>query len=152
MLDHTHTHQGSCYCGQVTVEVTGDPVFSAYCHCNSCRKWHSAPMTALAAWPESSVSVTGEVVVSRKNDETQRTSCAKCGGNVLTTKPGLGWKVVYPLTLSGSDFAYRPDAHIFYDERVVEFNDGLPKFSDVPTEAGGSGAMIDEPSGSGWMA
>ena len=90
------------------------------------------------------------MTVSTKNDETQRTSCTKCGGGVLTSKPGLGWRVVYPLTLSGSDFSYRPGMHIFYDERVVDFNDGLPKFSDVPSEAGGSGAMIDEPSISGW--
>lgn len=150
MLDKSQTHEGSCYCGQVTVEVEGDPVFSAYCHCESCRKWHSAPMTALAAWPESAVRVSGDVVVSEKNGETQRTSCAKCGGNVLTTRPGLGWKVVYPLTLSGSDFAYQPGAHIFYSERVVDFNDRLPKFSDVPADAGGSGVMVDEASISGW--
>lgn len=150
MLDNSQKHEGSCYCGQVTVEVESDPVFSAYCHCESCRKWHSAPMTALAAWPETSVKVSGEVIISEKFDETQRTSCAKCGGNVLTTKPGLGWKVVYPLTLSGSDFAYQPAAHIFYSERVVDFNDQLPKFSDAPAEAGGSGDMVDETSISGW--
>lgn len=150
MLDKAHTHKGGCYCGQVAVEVHGDPVFSAYCHCNSCRKWHSAPMTALAAWPEASVKVTGDVIVSDMTDETQRTSCAKCGGGVLTTKPGLGWKVVYPLTLAGSDFAYQPGAHIFYDERVLDFADGLPKFVDVPTEAGGSGAMVDDAATSGW--
>jgi len=109
-------------------------------------------MTALAAWPEEAVIVQGDVVVSDKFEETQRTSCAKCGGGVLTTKPGLGWKVVYPLTLTESEFAYEPHAHIFYDERVVEFADGLPKFSDVPEEAGGSGTMIDEPTVSGWRA
>ena len=108
-------------------------------------------MTALAAWPEDAVEVEGEVTVSQKNGETLRTSCAKCGGGVLTTKPGLGWKVVYPLTLAGSSFAYEPAMHIFYGERVVDFNDRLPKFADVPSEAGGSGAMLDEPAMSGWV-
>lgn len=152
MLDSAETYNGQCYCGHVQVEVTGAPVFAAYCHCLSCRTWHSAPMTALAAWPEDAVRVTGEVVVSKKSDETQRTSCAKCGGNVLTTKPGLGWKVVYPLTLSGSDFAYQPAAHIFYGERVLDLNDGLPKFADVPADAGGSGTMVEETACSGWRA
>ena len=150
MSDHTHQHAGHCYCGQVHVEVEGEPVFNAYCHCESCRKWHAAPMAALAAWPEDAVKIHGEVTVSDKNDACLRTSCARCGGNVLTTKPGLGWKVVYPLTLSGSDFSYAPAMHIFYDERVMDFNDSLPKFSDVPAEAGGSGVMLDEPSMSGW--
>jgi len=146
------THEGQCYCGAVHVEVEGDPVFTAYCHCESCRKWHAAPITGLAAWPEDAVKVRGDVVVSDKNPDTQRTSCAKCGGNVLSTKPGLGWKVVYPLTLSGSDFTYKPGAHIFYGERVMEINDGLPKFADVPAEAGGSGTMIEEPTQSAWSA
>lgn len=151
MQDPAPKHNGSCYCGSVKVEVTGEPVFSAYCHCESCRKWHSAPIAALAAWPESSVSVAGEVVVSDQTDETRRTSCAKCGGGVFTTKPGLGWQVVYPLTLTGSGFTYQPAAHIFYQQRVLDFNDGLPKFSDVPAEAGGSGEMMEETSKSGWI-
>lgn len=152
MSENTDHHAGQCYCDQVQVEVKGDPVFAAYCHCESCRKWHSAPMTALAAWPDDAVKVHGDVTVSEKNDESRRTSCSKCGGNVLTTKPGLGWKVVYPLTLAGSDFSYKPAMHIFYENRVVDFNDHLPKFSDVPAEAGGSGVMLDEPSVSGWCS
>ena len=146
----TDTHKGHCYCGAVQVEVQGDPVFAAYCHCESCRKWHAAPITGLAAWGDEAVKVQGDVVVSQQNTETQRTSCAKCGGNVFTTKPNLGWKVVYPLTLSGSDFSYQPAIHIHYGERVMDINDGLPKFTDVPAEAGGSGAMMDEPKQSGW--
>ena len=149
MSEHA-AYSGHCYCGHVKVEVTGEPVLSAYCHCESCRTWHSAPMAALAAWPEEAVTVHGDVVVSEKYDQTQRTACPKCGGGVLTTKPGLGWKVVYPLTLSGSGFAYQPAAHIHYGERVIDFNDGLPKFMDVPEDAGGSGRMEDEPSLSGW--
>ncbi len=150
MSDSLKSHAGRCYCGEVQVEVKGDPVFNAYCHCESCRRWHSAPMTALAAWPDTSVKIQGNITVATKNDESQRTSCANCGGSVLTTKPGLGWKVVYPLTLSGSEFSYQPTMHIFYSERVVDFGDELPKFSDVPAEAGGSGTMIEEPTTSGW--
>ena len=70
----------------------------------------------------------------------------------MTVKPGLGWRVVYPLTLSGSDFRYEPAMHIFYDERVMDIADALPKFVDVPAEAGGSGALVDEPTASGWRA
>lgn len=150
MANQVHTHNGRCYCGQVQVEVEGDTVFEAYCHCDSCRRWHSAPMAALAAWPESSVKVRGDVVVSVEEDECQRTSCARCGGSVLTTKPGLRWKVVYPSTLAGSDFKYRPGLHVHYAERVLDINDSLPKFADVPKEAGGTGALIEEPAASGW--
>ncbi len=63
----------------------------------------------MAAWPESSVTVTGAVGVSSQNAETRRPSCKTCGDGVLATKPGLGCKVADPLTLSGSEFACTPD-------------------------------------------
>ena len=151
MDDHTHHHDGQCYCGAVKVTVKSDPVFTAYCHCESCRTWHAAPIASLCAWQDENVTITGETVVSTRNDQTQRTSCAKCGGGVLTTKPGLGWKVVYPMTLEKSDFKYQPGMHIFYSERVMDVCDGLPKFSDVPAEAGGSGTMIDDPATTAWV-
>lgn len=43
-------------------------------------------------------------------------------------------------------------AHIRDAERVIDFTDRLPKFSDVPEEAGGSGQMIEKPSQSGWCS
>jgi len=148
----TPNHHGSCYCGAVQVSVQGEPVFSAYCHCESCRKWHAAPIATLAAWPRGAVEVKGEVTKSTKNDQTVRTACVRCGGSVLSTKPGLDWNVVYPLTLAGSSFEYQPAFHIFYGERVMDINDGLPKFADVPQEAGGSGTLVDEPQISKWLS
>jgi hypothetical protein len=31
-------HEGSCLCGRVRYEVTGDIGDFGYCHCTSCRK------------------------------------------------------------------------------------------------------------------
>ncbi|MFK7990826.1 MAG: GFA family protein [Sandaracinaceae bacterium] len=146
----SESHRGQCYCGAVLVEVQADPVFSAYCHCESCRRWHSAPITALAAWPANAVKITGAVTESTHNAKSVRTTCAACGGGVLMGKPGLGWRVVYPLLLTGSQFNYEPALHLFYGERVMDVNDGLPKFLDAPAEAGGSGTLVDEPERSGW--
>lgn len=47
---------------------------------------------------------------------------------------------VYPYLLRG--FSFQPQAHVWYGQRVVEMNDGLPKFRDMPEEAGGSGEMV----------
>ena len=150
MRDQDHFHQGECYCGAVSVRVRGEPVFTAYCHCKSCRKWHSAPIAALAGWPTEDVIIEGETVQSSTNDQTLRTSCIKCGGGILTAKPGLGLIVVYPSILSDSGFAYRPAAHIFYGERVMDVSDGLAKFRDLPKESGGSGALIANPDTTEW--
>ena len=36
--------RGSCLCGAVQFEATGDPITMTYCHCESCRRWVSAPV------------------------------------------------------------------------------------------------------------
>ena len=60
--------------------------------------------------------------------------------------------VIYPMTLAGpkGTFEFEPAFHIFYEERVMDVKDGLPKFLDKPQSMGGSGTMIDEPEISGW--
>ncbi|KAK7063902.1 Mss4-like protein [Favolaschia claudopus] len=30
--------RGSCYCGDVSYEVKGNPLFSVYCHCTQCQR------------------------------------------------------------------------------------------------------------------
>ena len=40
------SHIGTCFCGAVTVEVTGAPLEMGYCHCSSCRAYSGAPVNA----------------------------------------------------------------------------------------------------------
>jgi hypothetical protein len=43
-----------------------------------------------------------------------------------------------------SDFDFRPGFHVHYQDSVHAIKDGLPKFKDLPSEAGGSGEMVAE--------
>ena len=45
MADRKRTSQ--CMCGQVQIEMSGEPGVMAYCHCNSCRGWLNAPLQAI---------------------------------------------------------------------------------------------------------
>ena len=146
------THSGKCYCGNVKVTVKGEPVVAGYCHCNSCRKWHSAPINAWAAWVQDDVLIEGEIIASAHNSESARISCANCGGNVANGKPTKGLMVVYPMTLTESDLKFEPAFHIFHEERVIDMADGLPKFVDAPKEAGFSGVLDQEPEVTGWRS
>ncbi len=138
-------YHGSCYCGATKATVSGDPVSAAYCHCHSCRKWHAAPINAWAAWPTASVTISGETITSSHNNESRRISCANCGGCVANGKPTPDLMVVYPMTLAESGWNFKPGFHMFYEERVMDVNDRLPKFVDAPKEFGFSGKLIDEP-------
>lgn len=150
-MTDTHSYHGSCYCGAVNVMVTGAPVMQAYCHCRSCRKWHAAPINAWSSWPEDKVTITGPVIESTKDPLSGRVSCARCGGNVANKKPKLGTVVVYPITLAGSAFQFQPTMHLRYAERVMDVNDGLPKYKDRPENYGGDGEMIAEPATAAWL-
>lgn len=136
---------GTCFCGAITVEVEGDPVTQGFCHCDDCRAWSGAPITAYALWPAPAVRVTaGEDLLAAysRTGATIRKHCKECGSLILADQPETGLTDVFPLRLAGLDFA--PAGHVFYAQRVVDMPDGLPKFSDLPAEAGGSGAMIDD--------
>ncbi len=37
-------HKGSCFCGGVQFEVSGEPAGMGYCHCESCRQWSAGPV------------------------------------------------------------------------------------------------------------
>lgn len=151
MEDKTGKYHGSCYCGAVSVTVQGPPRTSAFCHCQSCRKWHSAPVNAWSIWKTGDVEISGgPVITSTQNEASGRVSCAACGGCVANHKPKVNMTVVYPMTLAKSGLSFEPASHIFYAERVMDFADGLPKFADMPERMGGSGEQVDEPEKTAW--
>ena len=134
---------GQCLCGSVTWSVDGEPVVQLFCHCNSCQKANSSVLVALAFFPEESVSVVGDLF-SRSVTEGEiaavRYSCAKCGARVINT-PGGGNSYlsgIYPVLCEAQSW-FQPSMHIFYEDRVVEISDALPKFLDLPSDLGGSG-------------
>ncbi len=44
------TYDGKCFCGDVALKVTGEPVAMGYCHCTSCREWSAGPINAFSLW------------------------------------------------------------------------------------------------------
>jgi len=155
-MSDTPVFSGSCFCGSVALEVRGQPIAAGICHCESCRRWHSAPINAWALWPAAAITITAgrdQLVEFNKqgsNGPSGRTSCKRCGGAVFNRKLEFGMTVVYAMTLDGSGFVFQPTFHCFYGEGVMQFADGLPKFVDLPTELGGSGQRLDEPPSTGF--
>lgn len=155
-MTETQTYKGGCFCGAVQLEVQGQPAAAGICHCESCRKWHSAPVNAWAIWPDAMVKVAAGqdqlVEFNRQGADgpSARVSCKRCGGAVFNRKPKIGMTVVYAMTLDGSGLVFEPSFHCFYGEGVLHIADGLPKFADLPAALGGSGERFDEPAGSGF--
>ena len=139
------THRGSCFCGEISIEVTGDPAGMGYCHCRSCRSWSGGPVNAFSLWQPGQVRVTaGEKLLAsyQKTPMSQRQYCRACGGHLMTSHPTLGLVDVYAATLP--TLAFQPGVHVNYAETVLPMRDGLPKFKDFPAEFGGSGDMLPD--------
>src|ERR1044071_9320976 len=141
----SETHSGTCFCGAVAIEITGEPLEMGYCHCTSCRRHSGAPLSAFALYSQDDVRVTsGEELVQgfNKTGMSDRRFCRRCGGNVLVSHPGLGLSHVHPANFPTPGF--KPVVQLNYHEHVLPLRDGLPKLKDFPAEAGGSGEQAPE--------
>ncbi|MGB5679210.1 MAG: GFA family protein [Gammaproteobacteria bacterium] len=66
--------------------------------------------------------------------------CKNCGGHLFTDHPTIGLLDVPAPVIS--DFSFKPGFHVHYQESVQPITDDLPKFKDLPAEAGGSGEQL----------
>lgn len=139
----SETYKGRCLCGAVEVAVTGPAIAEGFCHCHDCRAWSGAAVTSYALWPADAVTLTGETLVNySRTGLAHRKHCGTCGTLIAVSIPSSGIIDVFPHRLEGRPVSVR--AHVHYASRVVDMPDGVPKFADLPAEAGGSGAMIED--------
>lgn len=138
-------HTGTCFCGAVALEVSGEPEAMGYCHCRSCRSWSGGPVNAFSLWKPTAVKVTRgaeHIATFEKTPLSQRQYCSKCGGHLMTNHPPLGMIDVFSATIP--TLAFKPAVHVNYAETVLPIKDGLPKLRDFPKEFGGSGEAVPE--------
>ena len=79
---------GFCYCGGVEFEVANSatPHISVYCHCESCRRAHSAPLYQVVYIPLECLNITkGQELVKvfvKPGGTVKRSFCSDCGSKV----------------------------------------------------------------------
>jgi hypothetical protein len=54
------TRRASCFCGQLTVEVEGEPVRISICHCLGCQRRTGSVFGVQARWPREQVRIDGD--------------------------------------------------------------------------------------------
>jgi hypothetical protein len=138
-------YRGTCFCGAVEIEVTGEPVVQGYDHCRSCRQWSASPVNAFTLWRPGAVRVVkGEdrIGVYNKSPLSYRKWCKTCGGHLYTEHPP--WELIDVYAATIPDLPFAPSVHVNYGEHVLRIADGLPKLKDFPKEMGGSGEVLPE--------
>ena len=144
------THSFECACKRVKAQVTGDPVFQAYCHCVNCREWYQRSPLSFAVYPTDSVQIThgsdSIAKVSLVDPGLERLFCKNCGYRVNTQSAKAGVKIVSKFNLETLDF--KPVGHIFckdaLKDSLAQFKgDKLPKWRGVPPALGGPDDQVD---------
>jgi hypothetical protein len=122
--------RGRCLCGDVTFEFGGDPNWQAYCHCESCRRNTSSPVTAFLGVNRSAFRFTGKApAVYRSSPGVRRLFCAGCGTPIAYETERRPDEIdLYAASLEDPE-AYRPQGHAYTSEQLSWFDvkDDLPR-------------------------
>ncbi|MBT9568589.1 MAG: GFA family protein [Thiobacillus sp.] len=129
---------GSCLCGAVRYEVSGDPHRFYHCHCMRCRKSSgTGHATNLMLTHAKLVFTQGESLLKRyKVPEAERFTrqfCSVCGSSVARDVPEIE-AVVVPAGSLDCALPIRPEARIFWDSRAEWTCDDqiLPRHAEYP--------------------
>lgn len=128
-------HTVSCDCNAVQVTMTGSPKVHAFCHCEDCRELLQVPYHSVLAWEADQLQISrGQedvVEFQHPSKHMKRIFCKHCG-DVLYNTNAMQWKLVSQLLFKRCNdnklpVSYESNAHFFYDRRIVDINDELPK-------------------------
>jgi len=132
------TFKGSCLCGSVKYELSGEPTRFYHCHCERCRRatgtGHASNIMVKA---DNFTWLAGEALLKRyKVPEAERfysLFCSECGSNMPREVPEIG-VVVVPAGSLDHEIPLQPEARIFWDSRA-EWScsgDGIAVFAEYP--------------------
>ncbi|MDZ4086016.1 MAG: GFA family protein [Tabrizicola sp.] len=107
---------GGCLCGALRFNATGQPYRVGLCHCMDCRKNHGALFHASAIFPDTAVTLMGEVRTYR-----DRSFCPTCGSPVYAH---IGDEIGINLGCLDEPSRFRPT----YELWTIRREDWLPEF------------------------
>ena len=124
----------ACPCGASRFTVAGTPTGRFLCHCTICQKAYGKPFADVTYFWAASVTLPVNQSIEfrryRPPPALRRGICAKCGNPVvgfLRLVPGLTLAFVPSQNFPRPAELPAPHRHIFYDRRVADIADSVPK-------------------------
>ncbi|VVC75829.1 hypothetical protein AQUSIP_11260 [Aquicella siphonis] len=133
-------------------------MFTQYCHCNKCREIASMSENSQdkAGYSHTAAYLTNNfnIVTGENNLESlirgsaRLMLCSTCKSLVYGISLDPAKQGGIGINANNFDFhqdipdSFKPVRHIWYANRIVDFNDNLPKFKDAPKEQFGSGELL----------
>lgn len=120
---------GGCLCGQVRYRVDGLLLWQRHCHCESCRRATSAPITTYFAVADGGWRWTGAAPATHASSPgVERTFCATCGSPLAYRHADLTEMHFHAVTLDDPGDV-QPEGHDFWAEHLpwLDLADRLPR-------------------------
>jgi hypothetical protein len=132
--------EGRCLCGAITFEYVGEPNWVLHCHCESCRRATSSPMTTWISVLRQAFQVKqGTPRYFSSSLGVRRGFCGTCGSPLSYENERIADEVhLYAASLC-DPARVNPTRHVFAEEQLpwLDTADQLPRFA----RTGGRGAQ-----------
>jgi hypothetical protein len=129
---------GHCLCGAVKFAYEGEPKWTLNCHCESCRRATSSPMTTWISVPRTALRFTAETPeYYASTPGVRRSFCGRCGSPLTYEHEQLPDEVHVLAGALSEPGGARPQAHIFVAEQLPWFDaaDELPRYEQTRKDA-----------------
>ncbi len=131
MVGANEIHEGGCLCGALRFEARGEPLWSAHCHCRSCRRNTGTAFTTFIGYSEARFRIIkGAPETYASSPGVTRSFCGACGTPLTYQAERWPGEVhVYLCTLDRPE-AFEPKIHVHVGEQLswLHLDDGLPRF------------------------
>ena len=124
---------GRCHCGGISFSLI-NARGSLYCHCSICRRTTGAPFIAAVSVKPQDADLTCAEDVSLEAYATSsyltRHRCSRCGSSIFNAiRMSNGVKLDnFMVGLLDEPSVPARTHHIYYADRIIDIEDGLPKF------------------------
>jgi hypothetical protein len=132
------THTGRCQCGNITFEVSADPLMSGQCHCLDCQKASGTGHTTMIAFPQGSVKIEGKTATYQSPADSGATItryfCPRCGSRLFGSSSGMPQLFTVNAGALDDPSLYKPMMTV-YTKRLQPWDavaTGAPSFDMMP--------------------
>ena len=124
-----------CQCGATSFKALGTPLLRAFCHCTICQNFNNSAFADITIFRGRDIDLADDQPVQfntyRRPPNVQRGKCSACDKPAIEFMhlPLMPSFVFVPTeNIKDSAMIPAPILHMFYDSRVADIKDDLPKY------------------------
>ncbi len=125
----TETTKGHCLCKAVSFEIDLPVRACVNCHCDSCRRQCSSPMTTYVGITDEKWRWTGkEPKIYKSSPGVERSFCENCGTPISFRSEGMSGVMHLYVAAMEEPEQFEPTLHVSHEEKLswLHLDHGLP--------------------------